>query len=87
MLETFTVDTNRIFSILRERGYTKEQADGFIEAVRELNLDQLVTKSYFKSEMDKLDLKMDKLEMKLTIKMGAFTFLLGGFLTAIKFLG
>ena len=97
MLETVTVDTHQIFGILRERGYTKEQADGFVEAIRELNLDKLATKTdmqqafqdfrkEMKGEFEKIDLKLAQLEMKMTIKMGAFTFLLGGFLTAIKFM-
>lgn len=43
-MTTLVIDTLKISTKLKSRGFTDEQALGFVEALQEVNLDQLTTK-------------------------------------------
>ena len=72
----FNFDTLNLARILKKHDYSEQQADGFVEAVKEMKFDRIATQEFVREEIDKQT-------MKLTISMGVFT----GFLAAIKFFG
>lgn len=41
---TLHMDTYKIVNLLREKGYTKKEAEGFIEAIQEITLSGVATK-------------------------------------------
>ena len=43
-LVTLHMDTYKVVKLLREKGYTKEEAEGFIEAIQEITLSGVATK-------------------------------------------
>lgn len=43
-LATLHFDTYKVIKLLQEKGYTKEEAEGFIEAVQEIRLSGVSTK-------------------------------------------
>ncbi|BDV34023.1 MULTISPECIES: hypothetical protein [Methylocystis] len=56
-MSAFTIDTLAVAQLLRKRGFTEEQATGVVEALREIDASQLVTKSDLKEAI--ADLKVD----------------------------
>ena len=63
---------------LKALGFSDEQAETLADATRELATDQMVTQSFFESELDKLS-------MRLTIRMGTIAALcVGAFAAIIK---
>ena len=61
---------------LKSAGFSDNQAETLAEANRDLIADEMVTKSYLQSELEKLS-------MKLTIRMGTIAALCVGALAAI----
>jgi hypothetical protein len=61
---------------LKASGFSEEQAETLADATKELVTDQMVTKSFLESELDKLS-------MRLTIRMGTIAAQCVGALAAI----
>jgi hypothetical protein len=61
---------------LKASGFSDQQAETLADATKELVTDQMVTKSFLESELDKL-------AMRLTIRMGTIAALCVGALAAI----
>jgi hypothetical protein len=61
---------------LKASGFTDQQAETLADATKELVTDQMVTKSFLESELDKIS-------MRLTIRMGTIAALCVGALAAI----
>ena len=61
---------------LKASGFTDQQAETLADATKELVTDQMVTKSFLESELDKLS-------MRLTIRMGTIAVLCVGALAAV----
>ncbi len=51
-MTTLVKDTHKLINFLQQKGYTKEQAEGFVEAVKDFDLGDIVGKS------DLLDLRV-----------------------------
>ena len=69
-IATLYMDTYRIVQLLQTKGYSKEEAEGFIEAIREINLVGVATKQdllEIRTELkeDITDLKGDMLKFQL----------------------
>ncbi|WP_457796967.1 hypothetical protein [Methylocystis sp. S23] len=78
-MSAFTIDTLAVAQLLRKRGFTEEQATGVVEALREIDASQLVTKSDLKEAV--ADLKVDIVRWLIVTQIA-----LAGFLfAAIKF--
>ena len=43
-LATLHMDTYKVVKLLQEKGYTKKEAEGFIEAIQEITLSGVATK-------------------------------------------
>lgn len=43
-LATLHLDTYKVIKLLQEKGYTKKEAEGFIEAIQEITLSGVATK-------------------------------------------
>lgn len=56
-MSALTIDTLAVAQLQRKRGFTEEQATGVVEALREIDASQLVTKSDLKEAV--ADLKVD----------------------------
>lgn len=79
-MSALTIDTLAVSQILRKRGFTEEQAIGVVEALREIDASELVTKSDLKEAV--ADLKVDILRWLVVTQLA-----LGGFIfAALKFL-
>ena len=63
MLEmaSFHMDTYKIVQLLQEKGYSKEQAEGFIETIQHIALPGVATKE----DIHKSDKKADKIHNEL----------------------
>ena len=57
-MKTLTVDTHKVITILQEKGYSKEQAEGLLEAARQVDLSELATKADQKVLETKLNLAL-----------------------------
>lgn len=42
-MKTISLDTHKVITLLEERGFTRKQAEGFVEAVKEIDASELVT--------------------------------------------
>ena len=71
-----TFDTLTYARRLKGAGFTDEQAETLAKVNRELIADEMVTKSFLQSEIDKLS-------MRLTIRMGTIAVVCVGALAAI----
>jgi hypothetical protein len=71
-----TFDTLEFSRRLRNAGFTEQQAEVLAEATRELVTDEMVTKTFLQSELEKQS-------MRLTIRMGTIAAVCVGALAAI----
>jgi type II secretory pathway component PulL len=89
-----TFDTLEFSRRLKSAGFTEQQAEVLAEATRDHVTEEMVTKSFLQSEMQKLNQKlefeveklrseMEKLSMRLTIRMGTIAVAVVGALAAI----
>ena len=69
-------DTLEFSRRLRSAGFTEQQAEVLAEATRELVTDEMVTKTFLQSELEKQS-------MRLTIRMGTIAAVCVGALAAI----
>ena len=59
-LATLHLDTYKVVQLLQEKGYTQEQAEGFMKAVQEITLSGVATKQDFVSlKQDIQDVRED----------------------------
>lgn len=72
------VDTYKLASQLKSRGFSEGQARGVSEAIQEIDLSQMVTKR-------DLEVGLRELELRMTVKMGAMVMALAAFLVALKY--
>lgn len=61
-MQIISVDTRRVVSKLREKGFTQKQAEGLLEAVQEIDLSNVATKSDVKELHS--DMQLFRQEMK-----------------------
>ena len=57
------VDTHQVVTHLLARGFTQEQAEGVTEAIQEIDLSQLATKTdigILKADIDRLEQRLEK---------------------------
>lgn len=73
-MTSLTIDTLKLTTKLRNRGFSDEQAIGLSEALQEVNLDQLVTRADLKLEL--AGLRTELSEMKYDL----IKWMFGGFL-------
>jgi len=79
-MSALTIDALAVAQLLRKRGFSEDQATGVVEALREIDASQLVTKSDLKEAI--ADLKVDILRWLVVTQIA-----LAGFLfAAMKFL-
>ncbi len=71
-----TFDTYRVAKSLQASGFTPEQAEGLIDAIREIDTTQVATKA---------DLR--EMELRMTVRLGGMIIGLGGLLIALKYFG
>lgn len=62
---TLHFDTYKVVSLLTERGYSKEQAEGFIQAVQEVTISGVATKEDLQLSKDSLQKEIRDLEIRL----------------------
>lgn len=89
-MATLVIDTYRISQKLQSKGYTKDQAEGFIETLQDLNMDAFANKEDIrdvKTEIRELKSEMREMELRLKLQLGTMLFALGGILIAVKFFG
>jgi predicted RNase H-like nuclease len=72
-MSALTIDALTVAQILRKRGFSEEQATGVVEALREIDAPQLVTKSDLKEAV--ADLKVDIVRWLVVTQIAAATFL------------
>ena len=53
-MQTITLDTHKFVTLLKSKGFTAEQAEGLVEAVKEIDASELVTKKDLQVELHKL---------------------------------
>lgn len=64
---TLHLDTYKVVKLLQSKGYTKEEAEGFIEAIQEVTLSGVATKqdiADLKEEISKLEGNISTLDAK-----------------------
>ena len=66
-MATLVKDTHGLISFLQAKGYSKEQAEGFVEAVKEFDLESLATKQ-----------QQEVLNAKINMVLGMNTAILAG---------
>lgn len=71
---SIAIDTLKLTTKLKARGYTEQQAVGLAEALQDINLDQLVTRADLKAEL--AEFKAEIAEVKFELLKWIF----GGFL-------
>jgi hypothetical protein len=59
-MQTLVIDTNGIVKKLEQRGFSRAQAEGITEALKELDTSTLATKSDLKNEIRNLELRLYK---------------------------
>ena len=70
---TIILDTHRLITRLKNRGFSEEQATGISEAMQEIDLSQLTTRA---------DLR--ELELRITVKLGSLITVATAFLAVLK---
>ena len=81
-MTSLAFDTYRAIQTLQARGYTKDQAEGMVEVIRQIDIDDLATKGDIKDVLLKIESsKTDVLRWVVPLVLGLY----GIFL--IKFFG
>lgn len=53
-MKTVTLDTHKFTSVLQERGFSREQAEGLLEAFQEIDTSELTTKQDLSASTNEL---------------------------------
>lgn len=77
-MTTMTIDTLLFVETLQRKGFSKDQAEGLVDAVHQANPERIVTN-------EGLDQRLRELELRMTIRLGAMMMALGGILIAVRF--
>ena len=64
-MSTLVKDTHDLINFLQKKGYSKEQAEGFVEAVKDFDTDKLATK-------DQLSLVITKINFLMGLNVAVF---------------
>jgi hypothetical protein len=64
-MSTLVKDTHDLINFLQKKGYSKEQAEGFVEAVKDFDIDKLATK-------DQLSLIITKINFLMGLNVAVF---------------
>ena len=59
-MQTLVIDTNGIVKKLEQRGFSRAQAEGITEALKELDTSGLVTKSDLKDALSSMEMRLYK---------------------------
>ena len=59
-MQTLVIDTNGIVKKLEQRGFSRAQAEGITDALKELDTSNLATKADLKNEIRNLELRLYK---------------------------
>lgn len=66
-MATITIrDTHKVINVLQEKGFTKEQAEGFVEVARELDMSEFATAQ----QLDRVEKRIGILETKFNFMLG-----------------
>jgi hypothetical protein len=68
-MQTLVIDTNGIVKKLEQRGFSRTQAEGITEALKELDTSTLATKSDLKDAVQGIELALSKTTTTLLIWM------------------
>jgi len=79
-MATLVIDTYNLVSTLKSSGFSEEQASGISRALKEVDLEHVVTKQYLKTELKDL-------ELRITTRLGGIMMAGVAFLAALKFFG
>jgi predicted RNase H-like nuclease len=73
-MSALTIDALAVAQLLRKRGFTEEQATGVVEALREIDASQLVTKSDLKEAVADLEVDIVRWLVLTQIALAGFLF-------------
>lgn len=83
-MKTITLDTHKFILLLQEKGFSKEQAEGLIEAVQQIDASELVTKTDLQLELAKTEGRLQKtMFTMLATQLGLFVAIMALFLDLI----
>jgi len=77
---TIVLDTHRLISSLKDHGFSEDQATGITQAIQEIDLTQLATKS----DIRELEVRLKELDLRMTLKLGSLVVAGTAFLAALK---
>ena len=70
-MQTLVIDTNGIVKKLEQRGFSRTQAEGITEALKELDTSALATKIDLKDELKNLELRLIRWMTGMLLAQGA----------------
>ena len=73
-MSALTIDTLTVAQLLRKRGFSEEQATGIVEALKEIDASQLVTKIDLKEAISDLKVDMVRWLVVTQVALGGFIF-------------
>jgi hypothetical protein len=82
-MQTLVVDTNGIVKKLEQRGFSRTQAEGITDALKELDTSNLVTKSDLKDAVQSLEITIAKTTTTLIIWMAGALLAQGALVVAL----
>ena len=72
-MKTLTIDTHKVVSLLQQKGFTKEQAEGLVEAAREVDTTEIATKH----DLELINLKLNIMAgLQIATSAGVFVLML-----------
>jgi hypothetical protein len=80
------VDSYRLVTLLKERGFTEAQAGGIVEVLQEVDLSNFATRWDLKEMELSLERDLKELELRMTIKLGSLIVAGTGALAALQIL-
>jgi PIN domain nuclease of toxin-antitoxin system len=83
-MKSVTLDTHKFILLLQEKGFSREQAEGLIEAVQQIDASELVTKTDLQLELAKSEGRLQKaMFTMLATQLGLFVAIMALFLDLI----
>ena len=82
-MQTLVIDTNGIVKKLEQRGFSRAQAEGIIEALKELDTSALATKSDLNTAVQALELALAKQANTIIIWMTGILIAQGALIVAL----
>lgn len=83
-MKTVTLDTHKFILLLQEKGFSREQAEGLIEAVQQIDTSELITKTDLQLELAKSEGRLQKaMFTMLATQFGLFVAIMALFLDLI----